>query len=321
MTRQPAGSASRRASPASRSPCRRPTIPSRNRRRPSPWRSGNHRQRDHPRQRRGLGQPRRRCRGTTSDIAVTEGQQAVITVALTTSSSTAESYPLTLTGVTATPGPDFATGLVFSNGVTYDAATGKVTVPAGVTRFTVAVATVDDALVEQAETVTLSVAGVTATIAIVDNDVIADRDVPRPPAVEQAPAPAAAPAAVPVEVSVPVVAPSVPSPGFAPLVEPALTPYSPFSDAVLPTRFDGLSGRGLQHELRVDKPLPDVLMPAGVQTLRYVLPTDTFIHTDRSARVELSAVMEDGSKLPGWLVFDAKKGEFSGTPRPATRAT
>uniref|UniRef100_UPI0025ECD6A5 type I secretion C-terminal target domain-containing protein n=1 Tax=Iodobacter sp. TaxID=1915058 RepID=UPI0025ECD6A5 len=60
----------------------------------------------------------------------------------------------------------------FSNGVTYDAATGKITVPAGVTSFAVTLPTVDDTLVEiSPETVPLTIGGVTATGGILDNDV------------------------------------------------------------------------------------------------------------------------------------------------------
>ncbi|MFC1395044.1 hypothetical protein NK318_10930 [Acinetobacter junii] len=62
-------------------------------------------------------------------------------------SSTAQSYAISLTGNTATAGTDFDNVLanaVFSNGVTYDAGTGQITVPAGVTSFTVGYATTQD---------------------------------------------------------------------------------------------------------------------------------------------------------------------------------
>ncbi|MBW3808306.1 hypothetical protein GL273_21445, partial [Aeromonas jandaei] len=72
--------------------------------------------------------------------------------------------------VTASEG-DFKRGEVsFSNGVTYDPATGKISVPAGVTDFTVTVPTVNDTVDELDETLTLTVGGKEATGTIVDND-------------------------------------------------------------------------------------------------------------------------------------------------------
>jgi hypothetical protein len=56
--------------------------------------------------------------------------------------------------------------------VTYNATTGLITVPAGVTGFAVTLPTVDDALVEiTPETVPLTIGGVSATGGILDNDV------------------------------------------------------------------------------------------------------------------------------------------------------
>ncbi|WP_158148687.1 hypothetical protein [Vibrio fluvialis] len=60
--------------------------------------------------------------------------------------------------------------MTFSNGVTYDADTGLITVPAGVTEFTATVATIDDTIDEANETFTLTVGGVEGTATIVDND-------------------------------------------------------------------------------------------------------------------------------------------------------
>ncbi|WP_336915720.1 hypothetical protein, partial [Vibrio cholerae] len=55
-------------------------------------------------------------------------------------------------------------------GVSYDSATGKITVPAGVTEFTVTVPTVDDTVDELDETLKLTVGGKEAIGTIVDND-------------------------------------------------------------------------------------------------------------------------------------------------------
>ena len=58
--------------------------------------------------------------------------------------------------------------MVFSNGVTL--AGGNITVPAGVTSFTVTVPTVNDTVSEPAEAFTLTIGGVTGTGTIIDND-------------------------------------------------------------------------------------------------------------------------------------------------------
>ncbi|MDD1510535.1 Calx-beta domain-containing protein, partial [Pseudomonas sp. CNPSo 3701] len=58
----------------------------------------------------------------------------------------------------------------FSNGVTYNAANGTVTVPAGVTSFTVTVPTINDTVYEPTETFTLNVGGKVGTATIIDND-------------------------------------------------------------------------------------------------------------------------------------------------------
>ena len=101
--------------------------------------------------------------------SVTEGGTLVHTVTL----SGAPSAPLTLTfglnGDTAST-DDFGTPPTFSNGVTLSG--GVLTVPAGVSSFTVSYPTIDDALVEPTETVNLTVGGVTGVGSILDNDVL-----------------------------------------------------------------------------------------------------------------------------------------------------
>ncbi|MEJ7138762.1 VCBS domain-containing protein, partial [Amphibiibacter pelophylacis] len=101
---------------------------------------------------------------------VTEGQNLSFAVTLNAASSSATTYDLSLAGVTATKGVDFSTAVTFTGGVTYDAATGKVTVPAGVTSFNVLVPTIDDTLKESTETLTLTLGGKNATGTILDND-------------------------------------------------------------------------------------------------------------------------------------------------------
>ncbi|WP_298625221.1 Ig-like domain-containing protein [uncultured Zoogloea sp.] len=48
--------------------------------------------------------------------------------------------------------------------------------------------------------------------------------------------------------------------------------------------------------------------------IKLVVPPDTFTHTRLDARVQLSAQLIDGTPLPNWLRFDARKGEFIGIP-------
>ena len=59
---------------------------------------------------------------------------------------------------------------MFSDNVSFDATTGKITVPAGVSSFTVTVPTTQDSLDEADETVSLSIGGKTATGTILDDD-------------------------------------------------------------------------------------------------------------------------------------------------------
>ena len=104
---------------------------------------------------------------------VDEGDNAVFTVNLTNASSTATSFSLALNPGSALPGFDYNAALnnqSFSNGVTYNALTGVVTVPAGVTSFTVTVPTINDTVAEPTETFTLTVGGKTGTATIIDND-------------------------------------------------------------------------------------------------------------------------------------------------------
>ncbi|MFK7207515.1 Ig-like domain-containing protein, partial [Acinetobacter baumannii] len=104
-----------------------------------------------------------------------EGTNLVHTVTLSNPSSTAQSYAISLTGNTATAGTDFDNNLanaVFSNGVTYDAGTGQITVPAGVTSFTVGYTTTQDSIHEADETTTLTIGGSTGTGTITNDDAV-----------------------------------------------------------------------------------------------------------------------------------------------------
>ena len=65
--------------------------------------------------------------------------------------------------------------------------------------------------------------------------------------------------------------------------------------------------------LTLARPLNDQdFKPAN--TIKFNVPPDTFSHTRLDARIDLSASLLDGSNLPNWLRFDARKGEFRGIP-------
>ncbi|MGT8840395.1 cadherin repeat domain-containing protein, partial [Vibrio cholerae] len=98
----------------------------------------------------------------------TEGDALSFTVKLSNASSTSTSFDFVLQDGTATS--DDYGNASFSNGVKYDSATGKITVPAGVTSFTVTVPTTNDSTDEPDETVKLTIGGKDATGTILDND-------------------------------------------------------------------------------------------------------------------------------------------------------
>lgn len=99
------------------------------------------------------------------DTSVVEGTSLIYTVSLSTAASASRTFSFAWSG-TASAG-DYGTPQ-FSDGVTLSG--GTITVPAGVTSFTVTVPTVDDTAVESDETLILTVGGVSATGTITDND-------------------------------------------------------------------------------------------------------------------------------------------------------
>jgi T1SS-143 domain-containing protein len=109
------------------------------------------------------------------DDAVVEGNTLVYTVTLSEATTQPSTYDYAIGG-TATDGDDF-TAPSFSDGVTYDAVAGTITVPAGVSSFTVSYPTVDDTVVESTETLTVTIDGVTGTGQILDNDIVDDVEV------------------------------------------------------------------------------------------------------------------------------------------------
>ena len=109
---------------------------------------------------------------TPGGNTVIEGQNLVYTVTLNTTTQAPATYTFLLAGgpgVNPASTADYGVP-IFSNGVTFNPTTGTITVPAGVTSFTVTVPTVDDTEVEQDETLSLTIGGVTGTGVIIDND-------------------------------------------------------------------------------------------------------------------------------------------------------
>ncbi|MEH8181021.1 type I secretion C-terminal target domain-containing protein [Aeromonas allosaccharophila] len=107
---------------------------------------------------------------SNTDAKADEGTPLTFQVTLSNGSDRATSYDFNLEGITAAEGDFDRAGVTFSDKVTYDASTGKITVPAGVTSFTVTVPTVNDTVDELDETLKLTVGGQDATGTIVDND-------------------------------------------------------------------------------------------------------------------------------------------------------
>ncbi len=108
--------------------------------------------------------------GSVNSVTVPEGTVAVFTVNLSVAPFTDTTFALNLSDGTATLGADFTSTLAFSDGVSFDSISGLVTVPTGVTSFTVTVPTIDDTTHENNENFTLSVGGVIGTGTIIDND-------------------------------------------------------------------------------------------------------------------------------------------------------
>ncbi|TLT05396.1 Calx-beta domain-containing protein, partial [Aliarcobacter cibarius] len=107
--------------------------------------------------------------GTKGAVAF-EGEDLVFTVKVTDSVNP-QTYDFVINNGTAEAGKDFTTKNVsFTNGVTYDPTTGKITVPAGVTEFEVVVKTIDDKIIEDTESLTVKVGTSTAVGYIIDND-------------------------------------------------------------------------------------------------------------------------------------------------------
>jgi hypothetical protein len=101
-----------------------------------------------------------------SSPSALEGGKLVYTVDLDIMTGKSTTFANTTLGVggTATAGTDYNAAMTFTNGVTYNATTKVLTVPAGVINFTVSVNTSTDTnTAEVAETVPLTIGGATGT--------------------------------------------------------------------------------------------------------------------------------------------------------------
>ncbi|WP_201538276.1 VCBS domain-containing protein [Psychrobacter sanguinis] len=108
---------------------------------------------------------------TVSGASAVEGDILVHKVTLSHTTQTEVSYPFELKDGSAKAGEDYSNTPTFSNGVTYDSEKGTITVPAGVTEFTVSYPTINDSVLENNETTQLEVGGTTGIGTILDNDI------------------------------------------------------------------------------------------------------------------------------------------------------
>ncbi|WP_320158597.1 Calx-beta domain-containing protein, partial [Psychrobacter sp. NZS113] len=105
------------------------------------------------------------------NASATEGDNLVHQVTINGVTEADVTYDFDLAGNSATEGDDYSSDpadLLFSDGVTYDAATGTITVPAGVTDFTVSYPTSNDAILENNETTSLTIGADSGTGTIID---------------------------------------------------------------------------------------------------------------------------------------------------------
>ncbi|MFQ2285483.1 type I secretion C-terminal target domain-containing protein, partial [Aeromonas dhakensis] len=108
---------------------------------------------------------------SVSSESAAEGGNLLHTVTLSDATQEATQYDFNIKGSGTNPASSLDWGTAqFSNGVTYNSATGKITVPAGVSSFTVTIPTVDDRLVEANETLTVTVGDQNGIGTIIDND-------------------------------------------------------------------------------------------------------------------------------------------------------
>ncbi len=92
-----------------------------------------------------------------TDTSELEGTNLIHTVTLNVASSSDEMFTFSITDNTTDRATDYTFPPTFSNGVIFDEIAGTITVPAGVTSFTVTTPTTDDLLDEDDESYNLTV--------------------------------------------------------------------------------------------------------------------------------------------------------------------
>ena len=106
---------------------------------------------------------------TPTSSKTVEGNPMTFTVSLSGTPSTAVSFPYAIAnGSTAIASQDYTNTPSFSNGVTYDPTTGRITIPAGISSFTVTYPTLDDLVVEGNESLIFQIGTASATGLITD---------------------------------------------------------------------------------------------------------------------------------------------------------
>ena len=226
---------------------------------------------------------------------VPEGSDLVYNVELSEATTGASVYPFNLGGGTAAA--DDIGQPVFSNGVTLNT-DGTITVPAGVTSFSVTVPTTQDATIENSETVPLNIDGTVATGTILDDDRPASSDKPT-------------------VVKVEVLPPADPAPGADPasVVEGADLVYNvELSQApTTPVTYPFTLGGGTAVADDIGQPVfsngvvlnadGTITVPAGVTSFSVTVPTTQDTATETSETVPLNI---DGTAATGTIVDDDK---------------
>ncbi|CAL2105195.1 T9SS type A sorting domain-containing protein [Tenacibaculum sp. 190524A02b] len=102
-----------------------------------------------------------------SNVTGVEGNNFQHTVVLSTASSQSVSFPMRINGISADSNVDFQAP-TFSNNVTFDGT--NITIPSGISRFTITIPTIDDDIVEDNETYKITSGSISGTGTITDND-------------------------------------------------------------------------------------------------------------------------------------------------------
>ncbi|MES2977700.1 MAG: putative Ig domain-containing protein [Pseudomonadota bacterium] len=272
---------------------------------------------------------------TVSSPSVSESSPYAV---FTVTGASGQQVWLALQSGTATLGADTGNALEYFNGTAWVAYTSAgARVPVGSSALLVRVSVVNDNVLEGAETLSLTAtnaggASFDGTATITDDGSVGfkfevdnltgvptlgtpddDRPIPAPP-----------PSAPPVE-------PPATEPPVEPPVEPKPIVVEAFNSAIdiklldnpvrgssstvaeTLTRSDGFQVavvEGTTPRLVVFQTIADQFIERD-KPVRFSLPYDAFVHTNADATVTLEATMADGTRLPEWILFDARSGTFT----------